>query len=358
MSLPKIPGYQVDNRSADVLRRRVADLFQLNNADRFPGAQPISFASHHLEELERENYFVSEKADGIRCLLFTTVNKHGKGETFLIDRKNTYYYLDLGLPVPGLRAEHWDTVLDGELVLDVDNGREILWFLLFDCIIIDGKSLTERPYTKRLGYLKENVLKPYGQKLGHDPGYAGRQPFKMALKELQLSYGLNKVFDEIPHLKHKSDGIIFTSSVAPYSVGTCDKMLKWKPSDENTVDFKVMEREGSGDSVTWVIGLWRGGRNNGDGDHERMGVLTLEPSMEQEWRDYPPIGRIVECRYDPEWPGRWRFCRFRDDKDRGNYLEVYNKIMQSIQDNVSKEQLLEHAPSIRREWKIRNNEPL
>ena len=50
----------------------------------FPGAQPISFAAPHLEELGNENYFVSEKADGIRCLFLTTTDRDGRGQTFLV----------------------------------------------------------------------------------------------------------------------------------------------------------------------------------------------------------------------------------------------------------------------------------
>ena len=58
---------------------------------RFPGAQPISFAQKHIEELKNENYFVSEKADGIRCLMYTTINQErgGEAETFLVGMGDT-----------------------------------------------------------------------------------------------------------------------------------------------------------------------------------------------------------------------------------------------------------------------------
>jgi mRNA guanylyltransferase len=42
----------------------------------------------------------------------------------------------------------------------------------------------------------------------------------------------------------------------------------------------------------------------------------------------------VECRYDPDWAGNWRFMRFRDDKNTANHRSTYDKIMESIRDNV------------------------
>jgi very-short-patch-repair endonuclease len=66
-----------------------------------------------------------------------------------------------------------------------------------------------------------------------------------------------------------------------------------------------------------------------------------------------PDGRILECRYDPyletiiHYPGRspekrqggWYFMRFRDDKITPNEKSVVFKILKSIQDNVTKEEV-------------------
>ncbi|KAI9094358.1 putative mRNA capping enzyme alpha subunit [Phlyctochytrium arcticum] len=346
--LPTIPGVLVKEPKLYDLQQLVNKLMGARQG--FPGAQPISFAGSHLKELERENYFVSEKADGIRCLMFTTTNFDGRGSTYLIDRKNHYYFLDYGLPIPQrLDKLHMDTVLDGELVLDTyPDGREILWFLLFDCVVIDGKSLVDRPYTKRLGYLKSNILEPYKQLMQRDAEYARYQPFRMDLKPLQLSYHLRKVFEDIPQLKHKSDGIIFTSSVAPYTIGTCDKMLKWKPAEENTVDFKVKIENGYSSQPRYFLMLWEGGNQYSD-----FGELTLENELRERWLRSPPDGAIIECRYDPKWSGTWRFARFRDDKQHANHRNTYRKIMDSIRDGISQQQLMEHASIIRDRWKER-----
>lgn len=42
---------------------------------------------------------------------------------------------------------------------------------------------------------------------------------------MELAYGAYKILEvDIPRLKHKNDGLIFTSSVAGYKPGTYDKM--------------------------------------------------------------------------------------------------------------------------------------
>ena len=68
-------------------------------------AQPISFDKNSLTELENENYFVSEKADGVRVLLFAVINGKGIGECFLVDRKNDYYFIPMHLPVVKIKFD-------------------------------------------------------------------------------------------------------------------------------------------------------------------------------------------------------------------------------------------------------------
>ncbi len=46
----------------------------------------------------------------------------------------------------------------------------------------------------------------------------------MTQKRLELSYNLPLVFEQMELYHHKTDGVIFTSEVAPYTIGTCSKM--------------------------------------------------------------------------------------------------------------------------------------
>ena len=62
--------------------------------DFFPGAQPVSLAEESVGAFLREDYFVCEKSDGIRCLMFLC-HLEKQAKTFLIDRKYSIRSVDL-----------------------------------------------------------------------------------------------------------------------------------------------------------------------------------------------------------------------------------------------------------------------
>ncbi|RAL07601.1 uncharacterized protein BO97DRAFT_438311 [Aspergillus homomorphus CBS 101889] len=362
---------------ADVLRREVADLLGRNNLN-FPGAQPVSFATRHLTELQREDYYVCEKTDGIRCLMYFARGEPDS-ETpevhYLIDRKNDYRWVPgLHFPLPGdesFRQFHVDTIVDGELVNDTyEDGTQQLKYLVFDCLVLDGQSLMHRTLDKRLAYFKEKVLRPYNAMYRKFPEEIPHRTFTVEDKSTQFSYGIEMMFREIiPKVKkiHGNDGLIFTCRSTPYKIGTDEHILKWKPPAENTIDFRMRlefpvlepdtddEAEGITDPYTDyeampIFHLFVMLRAN---EYQPFGEMFVTPD---EWEQMKALGQplddtIVECAKDEQ--GRWRFYRLRDDKTDANHISTVEKVLESIQDRVTEEDLIRMAPAIKTAWKKR-----
>jgi mRNA guanylyltransferase len=368
-AVPDIPGVLAPPDVCHRLKQEVSYLLGRNQLS-FPGSQPVSFARRHIEQdLMQEDYFVCEKSDGLRCLMYLS-SENGNERVYLITRKEEYFFVpDLHLPrKEDLGSHHHGTLLDGELVISKNpDGAEELQYLIFDCLALTGKVLVNRTLDKRLGFVREGLYAPYKQLVARYPDDCKVFPFKISVKHMERSYGLEKVFNEIvPALRHVSDGLVFTSRISEYVYGTDEKILKWKPPEENTVDFRLdLQFRTYTDpdlppadasyldydsKPTCVLNVWRG-----QNEYRPFDELFL---TDEEWEKlkalHEPLDeRIVETFKDDQ--GRWRYLRFRDDKKDGNHVSTVEKVLESIGDAVSKEELLKACPMIGDSWKKRNS---
>ncbi|KAL2156507.1 hypothetical protein VTH82DRAFT_1252 [Thermothelomyces myriococcoides] len=379
------PGIKAQGELLRALRAEVAELLG-RNSHSFPGAQPVSFSRKHIDELRREDYYVCEKSDGIRYLLYLTADEHGNECHYLVDRKNDYWWLpqrNLHFPLAHDRAAfHTGTLIDGELVMDtLPNGEKEPRFLVFDLLALDGKAdLLSKPLDKRLGYFKEHVMKPYKALFAAFPEELQYQAFKVEMKEMQFSYGIEMMFREVlPKLKHQSDGLIFTCRTSPYQFGTDPHILKWKAPHENTIDFRLRlnfplvepneAEQAAGQTEPFVdydsvpdarLLVYTGGGGGGGGG--KPGYEEFESPLyltEEEWETLKSWGdplqdRVVECCLDEE--KRWRLYRFRDDKTEANHVSTVNSVLASIKDGVTEAELLQAAKSIKDSWKMRQQQ--
>ena len=62
------------------------------------------------------------------------------------------------------------------------------------------------------------------------------------MKEMFNIWDASVIFDLINRkkLEHDNDGLIFTVDAAPYYMGQCDHILKWKPLSLNSIDFTAV----------------------------------------------------------------------------------------------------------------------
>lgn len=56
---------------------------------------------------------------------------------------------------------------------------------------------------------------------------------------MDLAYGIDAVLQRMPNLEHGNDGLIFTGMHSGYTFGTDNKIIKWKPPTENSIDFML-----------------------------------------------------------------------------------------------------------------------
>ncbi|CZT03547.1 probable mRNA-capping enzyme subunit alpha [Rhynchosporium agropyri] len=370
------PGIKAEGELLFRMRSEVAHLLDRKNTS-FPGAQPVSFARRHLEALTKQDYYVCEKSDGMRYLLYLTEDDKGGEIHYLIDRKNDYWFIPTGalhFPIPNdQQGFHTRTLIDGELVLDeVHGGPKQPKYLVFDCMVLDGNSLMERTLDKRLAYFTERIFKPYQDLLKEYPEERQYQHFIMELKAMQFSYAVEMMFRQIlPTLPHGNDGLIFTCRMSDYKHGTDQNILKWKPELENSIDFRLqlefpLVQPDAQDRAEGINEPWR--------DYDAVPICNLlvyagdgreDPYYnnlhldKDEWeslkaRNEPLNDRIVECFMDTQ--KRWRFMRFRDDKTNANHTTTVDSVIESITDRVTEKDLIAAAKEIRDAWKRRGAE--
>jgi hypothetical protein len=165
----------------------------------------------YMEIFPPVSYYLTEKADGIRCV----VSINGNRCRLLADK--LYEFLDGEAFVPGEI-----TIADSELITGKKGEQSIY---LFDAMVFRDENLTEMPYDKRVYYLKEasTVIKRF---LPCEPKNVIR------LEEGNLKAGFKSVYEG--KYPYEIDGLILTSPDGSYERTIS---YKWKPMEATTIDF-------------------------------------------------------------------------------------------------------------------------
>jgi SAM-dependent methyltransferase len=278
----------------------IGEYKNLMGTTRFSAPQNITLEHHHIKRHSyidykqlfsiRRNYSVTEKADGERNLCIILNN----GEVFLLNRKNEIK--PLGCSIPGLE----NSILDGELILKDKHNKNIILFAVFDIYFHNNTDVRGRVFNRtneekiedRLDKSRDEILTDIFKKIelvfnknttlyfikkqfyyGNQEKYVREQDEEITKLESELkmldkeSTLYNDIQDNIQLLKqdtlifseakkvlskeyiYKIDGLVFTpvnlvigdelDGVPPKFDGRWNKLFKWKPPEENTIDFRV-----------------------------------------------------------------------------------------------------------------------
>lgn len=285
----------------------------------FPGGQPVSLSKKNIQKLAEMEYRVSWKADGTRFLMY--IEK--ESEVYLLDRDNTVFKPRC-LKFPWKEGHLYDTLLDGELVIDkYQQGQYIPRFLAYDIIKMQEDQIGEKPLDHRQGCIR-NIVNERDKRVDKT-----KEAFSVKIKEFyDVKYSERLMSPRfLQGLHHETDGLIYQPAKKPYTTGQSEDILKWKPPGLNSVDFRMkieVERK-EGCPIVKVANLYC------------SNTKVYQFKYTKELKDMD--NKIIECHW--EAAGKfWKFMRERTDKSFPNAYETYMSICQTIHEPVSQESLV------------------
>ena len=420
----------VSKRKCEIILEDYKNLTEQNSDYvKFLGPQPVSMG---LEMLNPDNshsiykgYVVTEKADGIRAELFIDISSEG----YLITQKKEIIYT-------GLKFNNYkNTILDGEYITKDRDGKDIKLFMIFDIYYMDSGDYASHPYTypwlnkkdmpsrsiilndfqnkvhivpSKINDIRDGIYSLRWSKdereirmkdtirIGYKRYYEGPKKLIQDKENPSLYKNLGGIgkyckkildLDKKDNYEYNIDGLIFMPMNFPVSSsspeiavdnigGTWYQNYKWKPPEENTIDFRiefVKEESNNKNKITsftkhnkivkcqqvklyvgydinkdittdftWKVMGYGGKKQNEilfnpptekDSIHICNIPLTNDKLMCLKDKTILQDRGIYEMRYEPNNPFgyQWIPLRVRDDKTRPNASSTADNVWRTIQ---------------------------
>ncbi|KAJ1411281.1 Nucleic acid-binding, OB-fold [Sesbania bispinosa] len=129
-----------------------------------------------------------------------------------------------------------------------------------------------------------------------------------------------------------TDSVNYQGWDDPYIPRTHEGLLKWKYAYLNSVDF-LFEVDGDRE----LLFLYERGKKKLMEGNRVSFTDGSDPSLYS--------GKIIECSWDFD-EQEWKFLRIRTDKSTPNEFNTYKKVMRSIRDNITEDDLLNEINEI------------
>jgi hypothetical protein len=268
----------------------------------FPGPQPISIERRHFPILKENEYVACEKTDGVRYMCILTKYEDKKLCVF-VNRKLDIFLVSLHF----LRTSYDGTILDGELVKNKKNGK--WYYLVYDAVMINGEDVKNLNLNERIS--KSQTVVDGIKKLTKDP-------ITIKMKKFHTMNNLKNFCENyLDKLDFNTDGLVFTPIDDPIRIGTHETLFKWKPGDQNTIDFQLIYRERS-----WGLYI-----------QEKGNLIFQSEIKHEEAPDWFVERNIVECKYDSK-NFKWIPLTTRTDKTYPNNRRTFYRTMVNISENI------------------------
>jgi hypothetical protein len=219
--------------------------------DYFIGPQPITLELKNVIPPELgvvsilNGYTVTEKADGERYLLYVG----NDGKCYFINNR-------LSIKYTGIKINRLvNSIFDGELITTDKMGNPTMVFAIFDVYWYQSQDVRALPLVAKNNKEKSrlNISQTFSQQ------YADSFKKLGTILNTKQFYWEGDIFDasktilqneKYGQFPYKIDGLIYTpqnfavgaqfENDIPNAVRTWDKVFKWKPPHDNTIDFLVV----------------------------------------------------------------------------------------------------------------------
>ena len=346
---------------------------QLEATD-FIGPSSYTLEQKHVMKFEEEtnfpsileNYTVTDKADGERCMLFITEN----GDICLIDSNMEFSFSGLKTT----EKKIFNTIIDGELIKYNKMKKYLNLFAAFDIYYINKKNVKKFPFVVDFGKKETNrymLLKEVISKINPVNVVESDSKMRIQMKYFEIANDKQNIFKccekllthiNDPSYEYETDGLIFT----PANMGipnenykiTWDYSFKWKPPKFNTIDFLVkfkkneknedevhtvysegVDLSSATNSVSYKTLILMCGFKHGEKGHGYMNPcqMVLEdniPSSTKQMKNnkiiYEPMPFYPTTPYDPEAS----ICNLKLLRDQNDELQIYTENREIIEDNT------------------------
>lgn len=301
------------------------------NLEGFPGCQPVSMTQDNINLIKENDYMVSWKADGNRYMMLIL----NANEMYFFDRNyHVYQVFNLTFLKRNSSTEKLqNTLLDGEMVVDVVNGKRYPRYLIYDIVYCDGKDVSHCNFRERINIIFKQVIQPRENAKRTGQIDRTKEPIGVRIKDFFELKNTYKFFETKfqNSLSHEIDGLIFQPVHLEYISGRCNQVLKWKPPSHNSVDFllNIVEETRPGRIEKYIGQLFVGGQM-----HQFAQIRVTN-----ELKKYH--NRIIECRFNFN-KGAWEFMRERTDKSYPNSIRTATNVVNSIRYPITKQFLLDY----------------
>ena len=244
-TLPQL--FSVGNHYMNIVSNNVCStLYKKSYYKLSPKVVSLTMDKYYELLYDCSEYRLAPKSDGLRMLGFITHN----GELFIME-DTVNYFKSTGCY---FNSEYSGTIFDGEFINITKHGEKIAHFLIFDCYFISKKDIRQESFDERIR-LAESVLETFNESKTAYDGIS----FKIILKKFYRLSQENfhskcqECWNEIEKQSYENDGLIFTpidkvggndlysNNNSKFIQSGCkfERLLKWKDSHFNSIDFKI-----------------------------------------------------------------------------------------------------------------------